>query len=139
MKWLPALACCILLWACNAGQCGKKDKKPSPPGTDTLILAEQWQGNVHAITCRNIEVRLSLAHKEGSDTGTFHLRQRCKDNNNTFNDEGSWRVRRGKDTIYTLINANGEAPRHYKLKGNRLYELDIDKKEVTTYYLKKVE
>jgi hypothetical protein len=137
MKWLPALGCCLFLWACNARHCGKD--KPQVSGADTLTLAEQWQGTVHAVTCQNIEVRLSFAHKEGSDTGTFQLMQRCKDNNNTFNDEGVWILRRGKDTIYTLVKANGEGPSYYKVKGNRLYELDADKKEVTTYYLKKVE
>jgi len=137
MKWLPALGCCLFLWACNAKQCGKQHTPP--PGVDTLILAEQWQGNIHAVTCNNIEVRLSFAHKEGSDTGTYQLMQRCKDNNNTFNDEGMWTVHRGKDTIYTLIKENGEGPAYYKVKGNRLYELDADKKEVDTYYLRRVE
>jgi hypothetical protein len=103
------------------------------------MMAEQWQGVIHAITCKDIEVRLSIAHKEGADTGTFQLMQRCRDNNNTFNDEGRWTARRGKDTTYALTGANGEGPRYYRVSGKRLYELDADKKEVTTYYLEKVE
>lgn len=126
----------ILLWACNARQCG--ERKP-PAATDTLMVAEQWQGTVHAVTCRDIEVRLSIAHKEGSDTGTYQLMQRCKENNNTFNDEGVWRLQRGKEPLYILTGASGEGPHYYKVKGKRLYELDADKKEVATYYLEKVE
>jgi hypothetical protein len=104
------------------------------------MVAEQWQGTVHAVTCQDIEVMLSIAHKEGADSGSYQMIQRCKDNNNTFRDEGEWRMQKHKgDHFYVLRNRTGEGPRYYKVKGKRLVELDADKKEVDTYYLEKVE
>lgn len=136
MKLLPAFWGCLLLWSCNARQCGERRE---PAGADTLMMAEQWQGVIHAVTCQEIEVRISLSHRGNSDSGSYQMMQRCKDNNNTFTDEGEWRIRTGKDTLYILRGRNGQDARYYKVKGNRLFELDADKNEVSTYYLEKVQ
>jgi hypothetical protein len=136
MRSLLAFWCCILLLSCNAKQCGTHK---STPGSDTLAATEQWQGIVHAVTCQDIEVKITLVHKQGADTGTYQMTQHCKDNNNVFEDTGLWRIIKGKELLYVLQGKNDATPRYYKVKGTRLLELDADKKEVTTYYLEKVE
>jgi len=128
--------CCLLLWSCNARQCGG-DKTDT--ATDTLTVAEQWEGTVHAVTCEDIEVKISFMRRQGADTGTYQMTQRCKDNNNTFRNEGEWYIRNGKEPVYVLHGGSGEATRYYKVKGSRLVELDADEQEVNTYYLERVE
>jgi len=48
-------------------------------------------------------------------------------------------VKKGKDLVYILQSRNDGTSHSYRINGNRLLELDADRKEVDSYYLEKVE
>jgi len=138
MKPVPVFICCLFLWSCNDWNCSGTHS--GNPATDTLVMVEAWKGIIHAVTCQDIEVKITFTRRPNTDTGTYRMTQHCEDNGNTFGEEGTWRIKRRKNEIeYELIGRNGGAARYYHVKDDRLMELDTDSKEVTSYYLEKVE
>jgi hypothetical protein len=138
MKHSFLALCCLLLWACNGKQCGKQSAA-TDTAADSLNTKEQWQGVIHAVTCQDIEVQLTFTRAPGAGNGAYRMTQHCKDNDNTFTDEGTWHVKKGKDLVYVLQSKEDGALHSYRINGNRLVELDADQKEVDSYYLEKVE
>ncbi len=138
MKLFLLIFFCTLLWSCNSWQCGK-GARTVLQGTDTLVTIEQWQGIVHAVTCQDIEVKITFTRRPNKDTGTYRMTQHCQDNGNTFGEEGSWRIKHGRQLQYELVGRNGGTARYYHVKNNRLMELDADNKEVSSYFLEKVD